>query len=81
VWLKADVKCDGLLPPFIVDYAASRSLPRASDWLQPVMSGIQRQVGGGSVSVHDMHTDGEVHRETDPALDPPKWHPSQNNKR
>jgi hypothetical protein len=80
VWLKADVKCDGLLPPFIVDYAASRSLPRASDWLQPVMSGIQRQIGGGSVSVHDMHTDGEVHRENDPALDPPKWHPSQNNK-
>lgn len=83
MWLKADVKCDVLLPPFLVDYAASRSLPRASSWLPTVMRAIQSQVkegvnvGGVSpVNVHEMHCDGESHHDVPQGADPPQWHPS-----
>ncbi|CAM9515607.1 unnamed protein product [Chrysoparadoxa australica] len=43
VWMKADVETGPLLPPFIVDYAAARALPRASTWLKPQCEGRQRR--------------------------------------
>ena len=33
VWLYANVVASRLLPGTIVDYAASRALPRATEWL------------------------------------------------
>ncbi|CAM9481300.1 unnamed protein product, partial [Chrysoparadoxa australica] len=36
VWMKAEVETSPLVPPFIVDYAARRALPRASSWLRPM---------------------------------------------
>jgi hypothetical protein len=40
VWLVADVTCSPLLPSFLIDYAASRALPRATTWLSPVIEAI-----------------------------------------
>lgn len=58
IWLKGMVKCDPLLPKFIVEYAAGRSLPRASVWLQPVMKEIGQLVRDGSLgNVHGL----EIH--------------------
>lgn len=35
VWFSASVVATRLLPTFIVDYAASKALPRATNWMQP----------------------------------------------
>lgn len=35
VWLKARIKVSRVIPTFVVDYAASRALPRATGWLKP----------------------------------------------
>lgn len=35
VWLSASVVASRFVPTMIVDYAASRALPRATTWLQP----------------------------------------------
>lgn len=40
VWLSSRVVCSPLLPPFVVDYAAARALPRATTWLRPVMENM-----------------------------------------
>lgn len=38
VYLNASVYVNLLVPPFIMDYAASRALPRASTWITPYFS-------------------------------------------
>ncbi|KAK1744154.1 hypothetical protein QTG54_004687 [Skeletonema marinoi] len=35
VWLLCELKVSRLLPQWIVDYAASRAMPRATTWLKP----------------------------------------------
>eukprot|EP00640_Fibrocapsa_japonica_P006450 CAMPEP_0113939912 /NCGR_PEP_ID=MMETSP1339-20121228/6139_1 /TAXON_ID=94617 /ORGANISM="Fibrocapsa japonica" /LENGTH=172 /DNA_ID=CAMNT_0000943555 /DNA_START=450 /DNA_END=968 /DNA_ORIENTATION=+ /assembly_acc=CAM_ASM_000762 len=37
VWLKGEVVCSKLVPGFIVDYGAAKALPRASEWLKPMV--------------------------------------------
>jgi hypothetical protein len=37
VWLMCELRVSGLLPTFIVDYAARRAMPRATSWLRPVV--------------------------------------------
>lgn len=39
VWLTANLIVTSLVPNLIVDYAASRALPRATNWLQPYFQG------------------------------------------
>lgn len=34
VWLYANLVVSKLVPTFIVEYAAARALPRATEWLQ-----------------------------------------------
>ena len=52
VWLVADVTCSPLLPSFLIDYAASRALPRATAWLTPVFEAISASISSsGSSSV------------------------------
>lgn len=38
VWLYANIVVSRLVPSFIVDYAAYRALPRATEWLQSYFS-------------------------------------------
>uniref|UniRef100_A0A7S0H7N8 Coenzyme Q-binding protein COQ10 START domain-containing protein n=1 Tax=Hanusia phi TaxID=3032 RepID=A0A7S0H7N8_9CRYP len=52
VWLSAKVRCSPLLPPFIVDYAASRALPRATSWLRPVIEPIAAGLDKTASNVH-----------------------------
>jgi hypothetical protein len=40
VWLVASITCSSLVPRMIVDYAASRALPRATTWLKPYFAGL-----------------------------------------
>jgi hypothetical protein len=35
VWLLCELGVSRALPPFIVDYAAKRAMPRATSWLKP----------------------------------------------
>ncbi|EJK44830.1 hypothetical protein THAOC_36601, partial [Thalassiosira oceanica] len=35
VWLLCELRVSKLLPQWIVDYAASRAMPRATTWLKP----------------------------------------------
>jgi len=57
VWLVAGIACSRLLPTAIVDYAASKALPRATTWVKPTMEGLYRELqeeagaGAGEVSV------------------------------
>ena len=37
VWLLCEVKVSRALPNFITDYAARRAMPRATQWLKPVV--------------------------------------------
>ncbi len=39
VWLSASLIVSSMVPIMIVDYAASRALPRATKWLQPYFQG------------------------------------------
>jgi len=38
VWLLCDLKLSPILPPFIVDCAASKAMPRASSWIRPAVA-------------------------------------------
>lgn len=42
VWLKASITTTRLVPTIIVDYAACRALPRATNWIQPYFKQLQR---------------------------------------
>ncbi|KAG5191028.1 hypothetical protein JKP88DRAFT_297022 [Tribonema minus] len=42
IWLVASLVVSGLVPGFLVDYAAARALPRASTWLKPTCERVQR---------------------------------------
>lgn len=44
VWLNARVQCSPLLPAGVVDYAATKALPRATTWLAPVCEAVQTQL-------------------------------------
>lgn len=44
VWLNARVQCSPLLPSAVIDYAASKALPRASTWLAPVCEAVEREL-------------------------------------
>lgn len=44
VWLYANVVASSLLPTVIVDYAASKALPRATSWLQTYFSARQSEL-------------------------------------
>jgi len=46
VWLVAGIACSALLPTAIVDYAASKALPRATTWVKPVMEELYRELKG-----------------------------------
>ena len=43
VWLCAEVDVNRFVPGVIVDYAAGRALPRASNWLKPTCEAAQRK--------------------------------------
>ncbi|CAM9918887.1 unnamed protein product [Choristocarpus tenellus] len=43
VWLSAKVDVNRFVPGAIVDYAAGRALPRASNWIKPVCEAAQRK--------------------------------------
>lgn len=40
VWLVAHIRASSLVPNMIIDYAASRALPRATTWLKPYFAGL-----------------------------------------
>ena len=42
VWLKASITTTRLVPTIIVDYAACRALPRATNWIQPYFAQLQQ---------------------------------------
>lgn len=44
VWLVAGIACSALLPTPIVDYAASKALPRATTWVKPVMEELYKEL-------------------------------------
>lgn len=43
VWLYAEVDVNRFVPGVIVDYAAGRALPRASNWIKPTCEAAQRK--------------------------------------
>lgn len=43
VWLHVGLHASGLLPEFIVDYAAKRALRRATSWLQPFTEELRKR--------------------------------------
>jgi hypothetical protein len=47
VWLNARVQCSPLLPPSVVDYAATKALPRATTWLAPVCEAVECELKSG----------------------------------
>lgn len=81
VWLKAMVKCDPLLPNFIVDYAASQALPRASGWLQPVMKEVAQAVKEqGLRNVHEVassYVEIDKLKSKFEGLEHPMWNPKR----
>jgi hypothetical protein len=44
VWLNARVQCSPLLPSAVVDYAATKALPRATTWLAPVCEAVESEL-------------------------------------
>ena len=44
VYLKANVVATMLLPPPVLDYAASRALPRATTWIVPYFASSSKKV-------------------------------------
>jgi hypothetical protein len=57
VWLNARVQCSPFLPSGIIDYAATKALPRATSWLAPVCEAVERELKGRSAS-KDVHSVG-----------------------
>ncbi len=47
VWLNARVQCSPLLPSGVVDYAATKALPRATTWLAPVCEAVESELASG----------------------------------
>lgn len=43
VWLLCELKVSSLLPQFIVDYAARKAMPRATNWLIPTVERIRKE--------------------------------------
>uniref|UniRef100_A0A7S4HBJ1 Coenzyme Q-binding protein COQ10 START domain-containing protein n=1 Tax=Guillardia theta TaxID=55529 RepID=A0A7S4HBJ1_GUITH len=88
VWLSAKVRCSPLLPPFIVDYAASRALPRATSWLKPVIEPIAAGLDKTASNVHtaELYLARNRVSESEDYLahvndaKPPSWSPSDSNK-
>ena len=57
VWLNARVQCSPLLPSVVVDYAATKALPRATTWLAPVCEAVERELrskGAASQNVYSV---------------------------
>jgi len=57
VWLNARVQCSPLLPSAVIDYAATKALPRATTWLAPVCEAVQLELaskGAVSKNVHSL---------------------------
>ena len=44
VWLNARVQCSPLLPASVIDYSATKALPRATSWLTPVCEAIELEL-------------------------------------
>jgi len=44
VWLNARVQCSPLLPASVIDYAATKALPRATTWLAPVCEAVEGEL-------------------------------------
>eukprot|EP01038_Epipyxis_sp_PR26KG_P015784 gene15784-21376_t len=40
VWLSASLIASPLVPSFIIDYAAKRSMPKATNWIKPYFAGL-----------------------------------------
>jgi hypothetical protein len=43
IWLLCELSVSRVLPTFIVDYAAKRAMPRASNWIQPVVERVKKE--------------------------------------
>lgn len=43
VWLLCELRVSSLLPQFIVDYAAKKAMPRATNWLRPTVEKLLQQ--------------------------------------
>jgi len=84
IFLSAKLVCSPLLPSFIVDYAATKALPKATCWLKPVIEGIARGLPAGAVDVHGVDHRAALLKPTAneagdrvPAAVHPEWHPPQ----
>jgi len=51
VWLYASIVCSRIVPTWIVDYAACRALPRATNWIRPHFSTLQQASKGSGSSI------------------------------
>ena len=43
IWLLCELSVSRVLPTFIVDYAAKRAMPRASNWIHPVVERVKKE--------------------------------------
>lgn len=43
VWLLCELRVSSLLPQFIVDYAARKAMPRATNWLAPTVERLRKE--------------------------------------
>jgi hypothetical protein len=43
IWLLCELSVAPVLPTFIVDYAAKRAMPRASNWIQPIVDQVKKE--------------------------------------
>jgi hypothetical protein len=43
IWLLCELSVAPVLPTFIVDYAAKRAMPRASNWIQPIVEQVKKE--------------------------------------
>jgi hypothetical protein len=48
IFLQARVVAEKLVPPMIMDYAASRALPRATKWIVPYFTETEGQMYDGA---------------------------------
>jgi len=76
IFLSAKLVCSPLLPSFIVDYAATKALPKATSWLQPVMQGIARGLPPNALNVHAADHRASSLKSGTMAVHP-KWRPPQ----
>jgi len=44
IWLLCEVKVSSVLPSMIVDYVAKRAMPRATNWLRPVVEQVRKEM-------------------------------------